>query len=79
MRIIFAGTPAFADAHLECLLSQPEHQLAGVYTQPDRRAGRGKKMTPSPVKQLALEHSLDVFQPPSLRDPATQTDLALLQ
>ena len=52
LRIIFAGTPDFAARHLDALLSS-EHQVVGVFTQPDRPAGRGKKLMPSPVKVLA--------------------------
>jgi methionyl-tRNA formyltransferase (EC 2.1.2.9) len=52
LRIIFAGTPDFAARHLDALLSS-EHQIVGVFTQPDRPAGRGKKLMPSPVKALA--------------------------
>ena len=79
MRIIFAGTPDFAAAHLQELLSQAEHELVAVYTQPDRRSGRGKKITPGPVKQLALDHLLPVFQPVSLRDEDAQTELEALR
>lgn len=66
LRIIFAGTPDFAARHLDALLSSG-HQVVGVFTQPDRPAGRGKKLMPSPVKVLAEEHGLPVFQPASLR------------
>ena len=62
MKIIFAGTPEFAATALAALLKTP-HQIIAVYTQPDRKSGRGQKLTPSPVKQLALEHGLPVFQP----------------
>ncbi len=74
LRIIFAGTPDFAATTLAGLLSS-NHQLLCVYTQPDRRAGRGRKLNPSPVKRLALEHGLAVFQPPNLRDPAAANTL----
>ena len=66
LRICFAGTPAFAAAHLQALL-EAEHHVVAVYTQPDRRAGRGKNLQASPVKQVALENGLPVFQPASLR------------
>lgn len=66
LRICFAGTPAFAAAHLQALLKAGHHVVA-VYTQPDRPAGRGKKLQASPVKQVALENELPVFQPASLR------------
>jgi methionyl-tRNA formyltransferase len=62
MRIIFAGTPEFAANTLEALLGT-EHEVCAVYTQPDRPAGRGRKLTASPVKQLAVEHHLPVQQP----------------
>lgn len=61
------------------MLDTPEHQVIGVYTQPDRPAGRGKKLTASPVKKLALEHQLPVFQPQSLKDPEQQRLLNALQ
>lgn len=76
-RIIFAGTPEFSVAPLQALLDS-EHQVVGVYTQPDRPAGRGRKLTPSPVKQLALTHHLPVFQPETLKTPETQAELAAL-
>jgi len=71
LRIIFAGTPDFAARHLDALLSSG-HQVVGVFTQPDRPAGRGKKLMPSPVKVLAEEHSLPIFQPASLRPQENQ-------
>ncbi|MCI1035650.1 methionyl-tRNA formyltransferase [Raoultella terrigena] len=71
LRIIFAGTPDFAARHLDALLSS-EHQIVGVFTQPDRPAGRGKKLMPSPVKVLAEANNLPVFQPASLRPQENQ-------
>ncbi len=68
LRLIFAGTPTFAAGHLSALL-QSKHDVVAVYTQPDRPAGRGKKLTESPVKQLAKTNNLSVLQPPSLKDP----------
>ena len=62
MRIIFAGSPAFAVPSLERLLSTG-HDVVGVITQPDRPAGRGLKLRPSPVKELAVRHGLALFQP----------------
>lgn len=62
MKIIFAGTPEFAAVALDALL-KTEHEIVAVYTQPDRKAGRGQKLTASAVKQLALEHDLPVYQP----------------
>jgi methionyl-tRNA formyltransferase len=71
LKIIFAGTPAFAATSLQALLDS-EHEVLAVYTQPDRPAGRGRKLTASPVKALALEHGLPVLQPLSLRDEDAQ-------
>lgn len=62
MKIIFAGTPEFAACALAALLNTT-HEIVAVYTQPDRKAGRGQKLTASAVKQLALEHNLPVYQP----------------
>lgn len=78
MRIVFAGTPEFAARHLQALLDA-KRQVVAVYTQPDRPAGRGQKLMPSPVKQLALQHEIAVYQPRTLRDPAAQAELAGLQ
>ena len=71
MKLIFAGTPEFAAKALAALLAAG-HEIALVLTQPDRPAGRGMKLTPSAVKQLALQHNLPVAQPVSLKDPQTQ-------
>ncbi|BES83284.1 methionyl-tRNA formyltransferase [Pectobacterium araliae] len=71
LRIIFAGTPDFAARHLDALLSSG-HEVVGIFTQPDRPAGRGNKLTPSPVKVLAEQHSIPVFQPKSLRPEENQ-------
>lgn len=78
LNIVFAGTPDFAATHLKSLI-ESHHSIVSVYTQPDRPAGRGKKLSPSPVKSLALEHDLKVEQPPSLRDETAQTQLANYQ
>ncbi|WP_193163435.1 methionyl-tRNA formyltransferase [Microbulbifer hainanensis] len=77
LNIIFAGTPDFAAVHLQALLDS-EHRVIAVYTQPDRPAGRGKKLLASPVKQLAQQHDIPVYQPQSLRDDAAQAELAVL-
>ena len=77
LRIIFAGTPEFAASHLQALIDS-EHQLIGVYTQPDRPAGRGKKLQSSPVKHLAQAAAIPVYQPASLRDAGAQQALAQL-
>ena len=78
LRIVFAGTPEFASIHLRALVATT-HEIVGVYTQPDRRAGRGKKLTASPVKQCALDAGINVYQPDSLRDAAAQAQLAALK
>lgn len=77
LKLIFAGTPAFAAIHLKALI-ESEHQLCAVYTQPDRPAGRGKKLQASPVKQLAEEAGIPVYQPGTLRDPQEQDRLRAL-
>ncbi|MDX5630980.1 MULTISPECIES: methionyl-tRNA formyltransferase [unclassified Brenneria] len=77
LRIIFAGTPDFAVRHLEALLAS-KHQVVGVFTQPDRPAGRGKKLTATPVKALAEQHGISVYQPKSLRHPDAQQSVAAL-
>ena len=77
-RIIFAGTPEFALASLEALVDMG-HAPVAVLTQPDRRAGRGKHLAQSPVKQYALRHALPVLQPASLRDDAIVAELAALE
>ncbi len=75
LRIVFAGTPEFAAAHLQALLNS-QHQVVAVYSQPDRPAGRGKQLQASPVKQLALAQGIEVFQPLHLKDEAQQQLLA---
>lgn len=78
LRVVFAGTPEFAATSLATLL-ESQHEVVAVYTQPDRPAGRGRKLTPSPVKQLALAHDLPVYQPRSLKDSIAQGELAALE
>lgn len=76
-RTVFMGTPTFAVPTLERLLAG--HEVVGVFTQPDRPAGRGRQLQSSPVKELALAHGVPVFQPASLRrDPAAVASLARL-
>lgn len=77
LRIIFAGTPDFAARHLQALIDS-EHQIVGVYSQPDRPAGRGKKLKASEVKELALQHELPVFQPASLKSDDALSELSSL-
>ncbi|WP_039987205.1 methionyl-tRNA formyltransferase [Vibrio owensii] len=77
LRIVFAGTPDFAARHLAALLSS-EHEVIAVYTQPDRPAGRGKKLTASPVKTIALEHDIPVYQPENFKSDEAKQELAAL-
>ena len=79
LRLVFMGTPSFAVPALEAL-ADAGHDIVGVFTQPDRRSGRGRKFTPPPVKESAERKGLPVFQPASLREDAEArqyvTDLA---
>ena len=70
MRVIFMGTPDFAVPSLQVLLDREE--VCAVFTQPDKPKGRGHKLQPPPVKELALAHGIPVYQPPTLKDPAAQ-------
>ncbi len=70
MRVIFFGTPQFAVPSLERLLNHPEFEVLGVVTQPDKRRGRGNQLSPSPVKAVALEHQLAVWQPKRVKKNA---------
>ncbi|WP_158965347.1 methionyl-tRNA formyltransferase [Paraglaciecola sp. L3A3] len=78
LKVIFAGTPEFAALHLQALIDS-EHEVVAVYSQPDRPAGRGKKLQASAVKQLAVEHEIAVYQPESLKTPEALQELAALQ
>ena len=75
VRLVFAGTPDFAATALRALIAAG-HTIVGVYSQPDRPAGRGRKLQPSPVKQVALDHGIPVFQPETLKTPDAQKQLA---
>lgn len=75
MKILFAGTPTFAAKALEAILAQ-QYNVVAVLTQPDRPAGRGMQLTPSPVKQLAMQHGLTVLQPQTLKSTEIQEQLA---
>lgn len=77
LKIVFAGTPEFAAVALEALIST-SHDIVAVYTQPDRPAGRGLKLTPSAVKTLALQYQIPVYQPKSLKEAHEQDILASL-
>lgn len=78
MRLIFAGTPEFAALALAAIINAG-HDVVMVLTQPDRPGGRGMALQPSPVKKLALERNIEVFQPLSLKDSEVQARLALVQ
>ena len=74
MRVIFAGTPDFAIPALEKLI-ESRHDVVAVMTQPDRPRGRGRKVSPSPVKEKALEHDIPVLQPEKLKKPPFADEL----
>ena len=67
MKILFMGTPDFAVPSLQALI-EAGHEIVGVFTQPDKPKNRGMKLLPTPVKVVALEHDIPVFQPTKLRD-----------
>ena len=69
LRIVFMGTPDFAVPCLQTLLDSP-HSVVGVFTQPDKPQGRKMVLTPPPVKVLAAENGVPVFQPEKMKDPA---------
>lgn len=77
MKIVFAGTPEFALPTLQALLDS-SHEVCAVYTQPDRPAGRGRKLTPSPVKQLAQTANIPIYQPENFKQPADIAELTAL-
>ncbi|MEA5666277.1 methionyl-tRNA formyltransferase, partial [Stenotrophomonas sp. MH1] len=77
MRIVFAGTPEFAVASLGA--AARHHEVVAVYTQPDRPAGRGRGLMPSPVKLDAIARGIPVFQPETLKTPEAQAQLRALQ
>ena len=78
MRIVFMGTPEFGVPPLEYLLKS-EYRVVAVYTQPDKPTGRGRSLEQSPVKKVALEHDVEVFQPLKLRSPDEVERLANLK
>lgn len=77
MRLLFAGTPAVALPSLDALLAS-RHEVVAVLTRPDARAGRGRTLTPSPVKERALEAGIEVLTPTTLRDPEVEEQLAAI-
>ena len=79
LKLIFAGTPEFAAQHLAVLVAEGHHKVIAAYTQPDRRSGRGKKLSPSPVKILAAAQNIPIYQPLSLKDPDIQRQMAELK
>lgn len=78
MKIIFAGTPTFAAKSLEAIIKQG-HQVIAVYTQPDRPAGRGKKLVQSDVKLVAQAHNIPIYQPEKLTTPEDQATFSALK
>lgn len=78
MRVVFMGTPDIAATCLKRILADG-FQVVGVYTQPDRPKGRGMKLQFSPVKELALQHEIPVFQPENFREEETVEQLKALQ
>ncbi len=78
MNIIFAGTPTFAAKSLEAIINQG-HNIIAVYTQPDRPAGRGKKLVKSDVKLVAEEHDIPVYQPEKLTNSDDQAIFTALK
>lgn len=77
MNLLFMGTPAFAVPALQALIAS-HHTVVAVYSQPPRPAGRGLKLTPSPVHQLAQQHGIPVFTPTTLKTPEAQAELRAL-
>ena len=78
LKVIFAGTPEFSVAPLRSLI-ESQHEVIAVYTQPDRPAGRGRNLKPSPVKQMAVDHAIPVFQPANFKDEADLSALEALK
>lgn len=78
LRLVFAGTPEFAVPSLAAALAST-HEVVGVWTQPDRPAGRGRHLAESPVKTVAKRHDVPVFQPATLKTPEAQAELAALK
>lgn len=77
-RLILAGTPAFARVIFERIIRSQDYLIIAIYTAPDRRSGRGRKLQFSPVKQLALEYQIPIFQPDSLKSEAVQQQIKQL-
>ena len=77
--IVFMGTPQFAVPVLQGLLDQPEYNVQAVLTQPDHRVGRKHVLTPSPVKQLAVDNNIKVLQPAKLNKSPEMDEIIALQ
>ena len=77
LKVVFAGTPDFAARHLQALIAS-HHEVIAVYSQPDRPAGRGKKLQASPVKQLAIENDIDVLQPENFKSEEARQQLSAI-
>ncbi len=78
LKVLFLGTPVFAKSCLESLLLNKKIQVVGVVTQPDRPQGRNLKLTPTPVKNLALESGITVYTPEKINFPTVLDDLKML-
>ena len=75
LRLIFAGTPEFAAEQLQALVDNTAHHIVGVYSQPDRKSGRGKKLKATAVKQVALDNNIPVYQPTTFKNQAALDQL----
>ena len=78
LRMVFCGTPQFAVPSLKKLLSQPDFEIVGLFTQPDRPRGRGQEVFFSPVKEVALAKAIPVYQPEKIRAPEIEEQLRVL-
>lgn len=79
MKIIFMGTPDYAQKILEKIIQTPDMDVVGVYTQPDKPVGRKRIMTPPPVKEVALSNNIPIYQPNRLRDEETVQELLQIE
>lgn len=78
LRLIFAGTPDFAAEQLQALVDNTAHHIVAVFSQPDRKSGRGKKLKATPVKQVALDNDIPVYQPTTFKDEESRNQLQAL-
>ncbi len=79
MKIVFMGTPEFAVPTLEALIESDKHEVVAVISQPDKPKGRGKKLQPTPVKEVALAHNIPVYQPEKIKDEAFMDELEKIE